>query len=160
MKKLLACALIFVMCLGSLAACGKEQEADPTPTAAPTTAPTEAPAVDTVSDLVNAKNYLFTMYKDQTEATPVDYTVVGVVNIGGVLFPIEWIFSHFVVSLFFPFMPLFSSIFLITKIVIHILIQYVYLYLRLCIYNILLLCPPVKFYQYILYLDFTDKRAY
>ena len=90
MRKLLASALIFVMCLGSLAACGKEQAADPTPTAAPTTAPTEAPAVDTVSDLVNAKNYLFTMYKDQTEATPVDYTVVGVVNIGGVLFPIEW----------------------------------------------------------------------
>ncbi|MBQ8633195.1 MAG: hypothetical protein IJ420_06275 [Lachnospiraceae bacterium] len=90
MKKLLACALIFVMCLGSLAACGKEQTADPTPTTAPTTAPTQAPVEDTVSDLVNAKNYLFTMYKDQTEATPVDYTVVGVVNIGGVLFPIEW----------------------------------------------------------------------
>ena len=90
MKKLLACALIFVMCLGSLAACGKEQTEDPTPTTAPTTAPTQAPVEDTVSDLVNAKNYLYTMYKDQTEATPVDYTVVGVVNIGGVLFPIEW----------------------------------------------------------------------
>lgn len=90
MKKLLACALIFVMCLGSLAACGKEQTADPTPTTAPTAAPTQAPVEDTVSDLVNAKNYLFTMYKDQTEATPVDYTVVGVVNIGGTLFPIEW----------------------------------------------------------------------
>ena len=60
MKKLLACALIFVMCLGSLAACGKEQTADPTPTTAPTTAPTQAPVEDTVSDLVNAKNYLFT----------------------------------------------------------------------------------------------------
>ncbi len=90
MKKLLACALIFVMCMGSLAACGNNDAADPTPTTAPTTAPTEAPVVDTVSDLVNAKNYLFTMYKDQTEATPVDYTVVGVVNIGGTLFPIEW----------------------------------------------------------------------
>ena len=90
MKKLFACALIFVMCMGSLAACGKNDAADITPTTAPTTAPTEAPAVDTVSDLVNAKNYLFTMYKDQTEATPVDYTVVGVVNIGGVLFNIDW----------------------------------------------------------------------
>lgn len=92
MKKIFACALIFVMCMGSLAACGSEQTAEPTPTTAPvaTTAPTEAPQVDTVSDLVNAKNYLFTMYKDQTEATPVDYTVVGVVNIGGTLFPIEW----------------------------------------------------------------------
>ncbi len=90
MRKLLACALIFVMCMGSLAACGNKDAADPTPTVAPTTAPTQAPQVDTVSDLVNAKNYLFTMYKDQTEATPVDYTVVGVVNIGGTLFPIEW----------------------------------------------------------------------
>ena len=92
MKKLFACALIFVLCMTGFAACGSEETADPTPTTAPTstTAPTEAPAVDTVSDLVNAKNYLFTMYKDQTEATPVDYTVVGVVNIGGVLFPIEW----------------------------------------------------------------------
>ena len=90
MKKLFACALIFVMCMGSLAACGNEQTAEPTPTTAPTAAPTEAPAADTVSDLVNAKNYLFTMYKDQTEATPVDYTVVGVVNIGGTLFPVEW----------------------------------------------------------------------
>ena len=90
MKKILACALILVMCLGSLAACGNNDAAEPTPTTAPTAAPTQAPAVDTVSDLVNAKNYLFTMYKDQTEATPVDYTVVGVVNIGGTLFPIEW----------------------------------------------------------------------
>ena len=90
MKKLLALALILIMCMGSLAACGKEQTTDPTPTTAPTTAPTQAPVEETVSDLVNAKNYLFTMYKDQTEATPVDYTVVGVVNIGGVLFPIEW----------------------------------------------------------------------
>jgi len=90
MKKIFACALILVMCMGSLAACGKEQTAEPTPTTAPTTAPTAVPAVDTVSDLINAKNYLFTMYKDQTEATPADYTVVGVVNIGGTLFPIEW----------------------------------------------------------------------
>lgn len=90
MRKLFACALIFVMCMGSLAACGSEQTAEPTPTVAPTAAPTEAPAVETENELVNAKNYLFTMYKDQTEATPADYTVVGVVNIGGTMFPIEW----------------------------------------------------------------------
>jgi hypothetical protein len=91
MKKLLALALILIMCMGSLAACGNtEQPAEPTPTTAPTTAPTQAPVEETVSDLVNAKNYLFTMYKDQTVSTPVDYTVVGVVNIGGTLFPIEW----------------------------------------------------------------------
>lgn len=91
MKKFIACALTFVMCMGCLAACGSKPAADPTPTTAPTTAPTSTPAAeDAVSDLVNAKNYLYTMYKDQTEATPVDYTVVGVVNIGGTLFPIEW----------------------------------------------------------------------
>ena len=94
MKKLFACALIFTMCMAGFAACGSETNANPTatPTAEPTatTEPTQAPAVDTVSDLVNAKNYLFTMYKDQTEATPVDYTVVGVVNIGGVMFNIDW----------------------------------------------------------------------
>lgn len=90
MKKLFACALIFAMCMTGFAACGSETAADPTPTTAPTAEPTEVPSVDTVSDLVNAKNYLFTMYKDQTEATPVDYTVVGVVNIGGVMFNIDW----------------------------------------------------------------------
>ena len=98
MKKLFACALIFAMCMTGFAACGGDTAADPTPTTAPTTeptvAPTEAPAVDTVSDLVNAKNYLFTMYKDQTEATPVDYTVVGVVNIGGVMFDVVWTADH------------------------------------------------------------------
>lgn len=97
MKKLFACALIFTV-LAGFAACGNNNATDPTPTTAPTTepttAPTEAPVVDTVSDLVNAKNYLFTMYKDQTEATPVDYTVVGVVNIGGVMFNIDWTVDH------------------------------------------------------------------
>ena len=88
MKKLLASALIATLCLGSLAACGSESAA--TPTTAPTTAPVQETVEDTKSDLVSAKNYLFTMYKDQTEATPADYTVVGVVNIGGTLFPVEW----------------------------------------------------------------------
>lgn len=90
MKKLFACALIFAMCMTGFAACGSEQTADPTPTTAPTAEPTAVPSVDTVSDLVNAKNYLFTMYKDQTEATPVDYTVVGVVKIGENVFTIDW----------------------------------------------------------------------
>ena len=96
MRKLIACALIFTMCMAGVAACGKENTTEPTPTMAPTATvePTEAPSVDTVSDLVNAKNYLYTMYKDQTEATPADYTVVGVVNIGGVLFPVEWTADH------------------------------------------------------------------
>ena len=98
MKKLFACALIFTMCMAGLAACGNEKEkVDVVPTTAPTSEPTAAPTeapVDTVSDLVNAKNYLYTMYKDQTEATPVDYTVVGVVNIGGTMFNIDWTVDH------------------------------------------------------------------
>lgn len=97
MKKLFASALIFAMCTAGFAACGNENEnVDVLPTNEPTatTAPTAAPGVDTVSDLVNAKNYLFTMYKDQNEATPADYKVVGVVNIGGALFNVEWTADH------------------------------------------------------------------
>ncbi len=40
--------------------------------------------------LANACSYLRLMYKNQPETTPVDYTVVGVVNIGGTEFDIEW----------------------------------------------------------------------
>ena len=97
MKKLFASALIFTMCMTGFAACGGSTTAEPTaaPTKAPvvTTAPTEAPA-QTESDLVSAKNYLYTMYKDQTEATPTDYIMVGVVNIGGTLFEIDWTVDH------------------------------------------------------------------
>ncbi len=89
MRKLLAIALIFTMCIG-MTACGNNTTAEPTtaPTTAPTAAPTEAPAGE--SDLVLAKNYLQTMYKDSTVTTPADYIVVGVINIGGKLFEIEW----------------------------------------------------------------------
>lgn len=95
MKKLVACALIFTMCMTGFAACGGQEDTNnpsvtPAETETPTPTPTTAPVVETVSDLVNAKNYLYTMYKDQTEATPADYTVVGVVNIGGTIFDIEW----------------------------------------------------------------------
>ncbi len=76
MKKIFACALIFVMCMAGFAACGKGDKSDE------------------VSDLVNAKNYLFTMYKDQNEATPTDYTVVGGVNIGGTMYNVTWTADH------------------------------------------------------------------
>ena len=89
MKKLLACALFFIMCMGSLAACGSEQTAEPTPTTAPTTAPTAAPA-ETESDLTAAGNYLYTMYKDSAVNTASDYTVVGVVMIGTTAYQIAW----------------------------------------------------------------------
>ena len=45
-------------------------------------------------DLSAAKSYLYMMYKNSTESTPTDYTVVGVLNIGGVEFPIEWTADH------------------------------------------------------------------
>ncbi len=41
-------------------------------------------------DLAAAKTYLFFMYKNAPETTMVDYDVTGVVNIGGIEFPITW----------------------------------------------------------------------
>ena len=93
MRKLLAFALIMIMCMGSLAACGKEQVEESTsttePTAEPTAAPTEAPA-DTESDLTAAGNYIYAMYKDSAVNTASDYTVVGVVMIGTTAYTVEW----------------------------------------------------------------------
>ncbi len=51
---------------------------------------TAACAESTDADLKAARAYLRTMYRSATETTPVDYEVVGVVNIGGVEFPITW----------------------------------------------------------------------
>ncbi len=45
-------------------------------------------------DLAAARSYLRLMYKNSTETTPVDYTVVGVVNIGGVEYAVEWTADH------------------------------------------------------------------
>ncbi len=42
------------------------------------------------ADLVAAKDYIRLMYKNKPETTPVDYTVVGQVNIGGVMYAIDW----------------------------------------------------------------------
>ena len=72
MKKLIALILAAVLCLGVLAGCEKAPE---------------APVVDA---LANAKSYLHTMYKDTPETTPTDYTVVGMVVIGGTTFEVEW----------------------------------------------------------------------
>lgn len=72
MKKIIS-LMISMMCVLSLVACGG--------TAAET---------ETTSDLVTAKDYLHAMYKDGNPVTPTDYTVVGVVNIGGVEFDVEW----------------------------------------------------------------------
>ena len=49
-----------------------------------------AMAETTDEDLAAAKTYLFMMYKDLPETTMSDYEVVGVINIGGIEFPIMW----------------------------------------------------------------------
>lgn len=49
-----------------------------------------AMAETTDEDLAAAKTYLFMMYKDLPETTMSDYEVVGVINIGGIEFPITW----------------------------------------------------------------------
>ena len=72
MKKLIALILAAVLCLGVLAGCEKAPE---------------APVVDA---LANAKSYLFTMYKDLAPKTMRDFDLVGVVNIGGVSYTVEW----------------------------------------------------------------------
>ena len=72
MKKFIS-LMISLMCVLSLVACGG------------TKADTQ-----TTSDLVTAKDYLYAMYKDGNPVTPTDYTVVGVVNIGGVEFNVTW----------------------------------------------------------------------
>lgn len=94
MKKIIACALIFTMCIAGFAACSNENpDADVTPTT--TVNPDGTDNQDNaVSDLTAAKNYLNMMYKDSIEATPSDYKVVGAVNIGGVLFNVDWTVDH------------------------------------------------------------------
>ena len=74
MKRIIACIFALLMCVSVLAACSNDTPANST----------------AVSDLTAAKDYLYTMYKDATEATPADYTVVGVVMIGTNEFVVEW----------------------------------------------------------------------
>lgn len=47
-------------------------------------------AAEAADELNDAKSYLYLMYKNKPETTMSDYTVVGVVNIGGVLYEVEW----------------------------------------------------------------------
>ena len=74
MKKLIALILAAVLCLGALAGCNN--------------APVDDKPV--VNALENAKAYLFTMYKDLAPKTMRDFDLVGVVNIGGVSYTVEW----------------------------------------------------------------------
>ncbi|MGN0794930.1 MAG: hypothetical protein ACI4MG_10745 [Aristaeellaceae bacterium] len=47
-------------------------------------------AETTDADLASARSYLRLMYKNSPETTMTDYDVVGVLNIGGVEYPVEW----------------------------------------------------------------------
>ena len=67
MKKFLAMLMLLAMCFSCAAMAGTTDE-----------------------DLAAAKTYLFMMYKDLPETTMSDYEVVGVINIGGIEFPITW----------------------------------------------------------------------
>jgi len=75
MKKILS-IMMAIVCILGLVACSNG------------TAKVES--TDAKSDLTAAKEYLYTMYKDQNAVTPTDYSVVGLVNIGGVKFDVTW----------------------------------------------------------------------
>ena len=76
MKKLIAIALVLVMCLGLFAACVQE----PAPTEP---APTKSP-------LASAAAYLKTMYKDKAGKVLRDFELVSVATIGDTKFDVEW----------------------------------------------------------------------
>ena len=76
MKRILSFALVLVMCLSLLAACGE---------------PTETTGTTVGSTVEDAKEYLAAMYKS-TDGTVVrrDFSVVAVVMIDGVSYPVTW----------------------------------------------------------------------
>ena len=74
MKKLIAIALVLVMCLSIFAAC-EQKPAETTPTKSP---------------LASAAAYLKTMYKDKAGKVLRDFELVNVVTIDNTKFDIEW----------------------------------------------------------------------
>lgn len=73
MKRFIACLFALVMCVSFFAACSDNNAVE-----------------DTAFGIDNAASYLSTMYQNATEATPADYTVVGVVKIDGVTYNVDW----------------------------------------------------------------------
>ena len=69
MKRLLACAVVLVLCLSAFAACAKTEAANP---------------------LADAKDYLYNTYKNANEVNVADYKVIGRVVVGDVTVPVEW----------------------------------------------------------------------
>ena len=85
MKKFIALILALTLCMSIFAVAGAEATAtDTTEAVEPVVEYSDDP------DLNDARSYLFMMYKNAAETTLTDYTVVGVVNVGGVEYPIEW----------------------------------------------------------------------
>ncbi len=84
MKKLISYFAILALTLSMFAGCAST----PAESSEATTEATETVADN--GDLVAAKEYLYTMYKDAPEATPADYTVVGMVVIGTESYNVEW----------------------------------------------------------------------
>ena len=69
MKKFISVLLLLAMCVACFAGCTKE-EGNP--------------------GLAAAKEYLYTMYKDNAEATGSDYDVAGQVMVDGVIYAVTW----------------------------------------------------------------------
>lgn len=78
MKKIRTFLLALALSATLLTACG-----------GPDTPSTGDNGADT-NGLTAAKNYLYTMYKDAAEVTTTDFTRVGVVEINGVTYTVEW----------------------------------------------------------------------
>lgn len=80
MKKYISFALVLAMVLCLFAGCNQE------------------PQAETGSGLADAKEYLYTIYKDDPEVTTADYTLVGVVAIDGVSYKVTWAVDNAAIS--------------------------------------------------------------
>ena len=78
MKKLIAIFMCLVLCLSMFAACDKQEGGEEQQDAA------------TGDNLKLAGDYLFSLYKDDSEATPSDFDVVGRVMVDGVAYTVDW----------------------------------------------------------------------
>ena len=74
MKKLIALFMCLTLCLSMFAACGKQGD----------------DVAEQGDDLAFAGDYLFSLYKDDSEQTPSDFDVVGRVMVDGVAYAVEW----------------------------------------------------------------------
>ena len=83
MKRFLACLAVLVLSIFVFTACNADNGAD-------NTSDNNAPVTEADNGLTNAKNYLYTMYKDANPVTPADYIRVATVRINGVSYEVKW----------------------------------------------------------------------